>query len=97
MALNIFEMSDAAMTGPKPVRAVPFQASQSMTPSGTSAMSAAFARDTKFITVQNTGAAIVFVKFGTAPVAITATGYAIAAGETHDFEVRGGDKLAVIT
>lgn len=95
MALNIFQMSAAAMTGRKPVRRVPFLAAQSLTPSGTSAQSAAFTGE--FVTLQNTGTGNVYVVFGANPTAITGTSFAIGEGMTEDFEVNVGDKVAVIT
>ena len=95
MALNIFQMSAAAMTGRKPVRRVPFLASQSLTPSGTSAQSSAFTGE--FVTLQNTGTGNVYVVFGVNPTAITGTSFAIGEGMSEDFEVNRGDKVAVIT
>lgn len=93
MAIRIFEFNDLA-PGRIPVRKVPFTSSQSnATIDGTSRQSNAFASETRIVSVQADTAC--HVVFGANPTATTA-GFKIASGETHDFAVNGGDKIAWI-
>lgn len=93
MAIRIFEFNDLA-AGSFPVRYVPFAVSQeNATIDGTSRQSNAFAASTRLVTVQADEAC--HVQFGVNPTATTAA-FKIAAGETHDFAVTGGHKVAWI-
>lgn len=91
MAIRIFEMADLAY-GNAPVRG-DFAVSQEGTVGATSAQSAAFDGSTRYITVQSDEAC--HVVRGGNPTATTAD-FSIAAGETHDFGVFPGQKLAWI-
>lgn len=92
MAIRIFEMADAAV-GNMPVRAAPFRASQTGVVGATSVQSAAFSGATNFVSVQSDEAC--HVVFGKNPTSTTA-GFKIAAGDTQDFGVEPGDKVAWI-
>lgn len=94
MAIRIFEMNDLA-DGRIPARKVPFSVSQeNATIDGSSRQSNAFAATTRIVTIQADAGC--HVLFGANPTATTAA-FKIAAGETHDFAVNGGDKVAWIS
>ena len=69
-------------------------ASQKVTTSGTSAQSAAFNERTSFIRISVDGITSVLV--GVNPTATTST-QRLVAGETRDYHVSGGLKIAGIT
>lgn len=92
MAIRIFEIADLAAEGAQ-VRAAPFRVSQSGTVGASSAQSSAFSGATQFVTIQSDEAC--HVVFGGNPTATTG-GFKIAAGETHDFGVEPGSKVAWI-
>lgn len=81
--VNIFEMGD--LNHSKPVRRIPFNASQALS----SSPSAAFAGGTRYITVQTD--TTIYVKIGSS--ATTLTDYRINANDERDFEVDPGQKL----
>ena len=92
MAIRIFEMRDLGVYG-APVRLFPPAVRQTGTVGSESAKSAAFASGTVLVTVQADTAC--HVAFGADPVA-TRDDYRIGAGETADFGVKAGDKIAWI-
>lgn len=93
MAIRIFEMNNLA-PGRIPTYRVPFVASQeNATIDGTSRQSNAFGEATRIVVVQADAAC--HVLFGLNPTATTAA-FKIAAGETKEFVVTGGDKVAWI-
>lgn len=91
MAIRIFEMADLGYND-APVRG-PFAVSQSGTVGASSTQSSAFDGATRYITVQSDEACHVVI--GANPTATTG-GFKIAAGETHDFGVFPGNKVAWI-
>lgn len=93
MPLRIFESDDTGERGT--VRRVPFSVIQApVAVGGTSTQSAAFAGGTRIATIQADENCHILIDNN--PTA-TAAHFKIGAGETHDFEVQGGHKLAVIT
>ena len=65
-----------------------------ITTSGTSQQSAAFASTTKYIDVISVGGAV-YIAVGSDPTASSSTFY-LTADKHYDFEVKAGDKIAVI-
>lgn len=74
--------------------AEPALVEQTVAISGTSAQSAAFNTNTKFVRIHTD--AICSLKFGSSPTATT-SGPRLAADSTEFFGVNAGDKVAVIT
>lgn len=93
MAIRIFEQANIGMEGKAPVRRAPFSATQSGTVDVTSTASSAFSGSTRIVTIQSDEDC--HVLFGASPTATTA-GFKITAGETHDFGVEPGSKVAWI-
>lgn len=71
----------------------PALAEQVVNTTASSAQSAAFNTNTRFVRVH--AATIVSIKFGPNPTAVT-TAHRMAAGTTEYFAVKSGDKLAAI-
>lgn len=76
------------------IGAEPAIAEQHFTVSGTSAQSAAFNANTRFVRIHTDG--IVSLLFGANPTAVT-TAKRLAANQTEFFGVNPGDKVAAIT
>lgn len=89
MAIRIFEFVEPILS----LRPSAFEASHTGTVGATSVASDAFRSATQCVTVQSDEAC--HVVLGANPTATTA-GFKIAAGETWDFAVEGGDKIAWI-
>lgn len=90
--IRILEMDDIGKRGT--VRRAPFTTAQTpVTIAGASAQSAAFGASTTHVTVQ--ADADCHIAFGKNPTATTSH-FKVVSGHTEDFEVQGGDKVAVI-
>ncbi len=89
--IRIFEMGDIAPEGT--VRPSVWRAKQAVEVLPSSTQSDAFGAWTGYVTVQ--ADADCHVEFGADPTA-TASSFKVLAGENADFQVRPGDKLAVI-
>jgi hypothetical protein len=95
MPVRILESGGLPHGANEPIRRVPFITQQTpIAATSTSAQSAAFNAGTRIVTVQSDEA--VHVTFGANPTATTSH-FKIGAGETHDFGVAAGDKMAVRT
>lgn len=78
------------------LRRAPFIATQNLTAAtGTSAQSSAFNAGTRIVTIQSDEAC--YILFGANPTAVTATGFKVGAGETHDMVVTPGHKVAYVS
>jgi hypothetical protein len=89
MAIRIFEFSAPIFT----LRPSEFLAKQAGTVAASSDQSETFQGATRCVTVQSDEAC--HIAFGDDPTATTAD-FKVAAGETWDFAVEGGDKVAWI-
>ena len=93
--LYISEYVDAGFIGgPQAVAAEPALVNQTVAIGGTSTASSAFNSATRLVRLHTD--AICSIKFGTAPTAVATTAR-LAANQTEYFQVRGGEKVAVIT
>jgi len=72
----------------------PAIASQAISFTGTAGLSAALNAETNFVRIYSTAAA--FLKFGTAPVAVTGTDCPVAADTAEYFGVHGGIKISAV-
>lgn len=90
--IRIMESDDTGARGT--VRRAPFSVIQTPVAIGAASVaSSAFGPSTRILTVQADAAC--HIAFGKTPVATT-SGFKMAADSTEDFEVNGGDKIAVV-
>lgn len=92
MAIRVFEFARLP-DGDKLIRPSGLRSQSPGTVGASSAQSAAFVSDTRYVTVQTDEAC--YVVFGGNPTATT-SGFKLAAGQDYDFAVEPGAKVAWI-